>query len=250
MVELNKKTVLWALTVLIIGAFILEFFVVIMWTPQEVPEATPTPAPTQLSGTGYGQATVTGFDDDAVIECNSTQPGAADAVTKTAGVSNAFFAADGVIALKLNKSFSTREFAQVAAGINSTLSQWCVPHIMRGAFIRLEAPMAIFGKAGNATLQPRDLENYAYLVGEQAPKAFVLPGTAENDSIQIMAGVALQGGQLGSFFAQQVSLAIGIQDGEAAENQSAAGPANASGPVGANASQAENNSLQGNISTG
>ncbi len=219
---MEKKTILWLLAVLVIGAFVLEFFVVIMFTPPQQREETvptPTPGPKQFTGIGYAKAVVVGFGDDALVECNTTDSRAADALAGVEGVKNAFFAAGAVIVVKLNQSFSSEEFAGVASEMNSTLSQWCAPKIVRSAAIRLEEPLMVFDRLNNSeTIYPRDLETHAFYLGQRAPTAFVLPGVVENESIDLLARVFLQEGRVAQFLAQQVSAEAGAPG---AENESA-----------------------------
>jgi len=221
MVQINKKNILWLLTILTIGAFILEFFVVIMWAPQQQQEtASPTPAASQaFTGTGYMQATVVGFDDNMLIECNNSVSATAAALEGIKGVSRAFLASDTIIAAKLNGTFSSAEFAPIADSINSTLSRWCAPKIVRGALLKLDSPVTVFGSSANATIYPRELEAYASYAGQRAPTGFVNAGTAENESIQLVASISLQQGQVVQFFAQQVEIQAATVDMPAGQNE-------------------------------
>ena len=221
MVQINKKSILWLLTILTIGAFFLEFFVVIMWAPQQQDTtATPTPAASQtFTGTGYMQATVTGFDDNMLIECNNSASATAAALEGVNGILRAFLASDTIIAAKLNGTFSSAEFVPIADSINSTLSRWCAPKIVRGALLKIEAPLTAFGTSSNATVYPRELEAYASYAGQRAPTGFVNAGTAENESIQLVASISTQQGQVVQFFAQQVEIQAATATPQAGQNE-------------------------------
>jgi len=219
---MERKTILWILTVFVIAAFVLEFFVVIMWTPPQPGEApTPTPGPKQFAGNGYAKATVTGFGDDALVECNTTDSAAAEALSKIPGVSNAFFATTSLITVKVNQSLEDG-FLALAREMNSTLSKWCVPKILKSAFIKLDEPLVVFDRLNNSqTIYPRDLETLAFYSGRRAPTAFVFPEVGENESVMVLASVFLQEGRVVQFFAQQAQVELGAGAGNESRSNGA-----------------------------
>ncbi|MCX6767968.1 MAG: hypothetical protein NTY90_04560 [Candidatus Micrarchaeota archaeon] len=252
---MEKKTILWAFTVFIILAFMLETFIVFMWTPSSQEQgATPTPqAQANFSGTGEFSATILDFEDGLLVDCNlSDSTAAAGAVSGLPGVKQVITMGSNWLGIVLNGTLPDTEFNALLAGLNSSLSKWCIPIMWRWAFIEVETNAVFYSQLENATVYPKDINDYSSFCQytRNCHVARVYASSAKNESVTLLGTVSLTDGRLQTFDAQQLKTgpgtgAVGESEGNqsVAANQSGGNVSEAvNGPGAVNESGGANNS--------
>ncbi len=200
---MNRQTVFRWFTIGIIAAFVLELFVVVMYsgtTNQVTPTPTPTPAASvssSFTGLGAAAARVTAFGTQALIKCAGADARAEGIVARHPEFQNVLRFKD-LLQADVNASLSAEKFANASAQLEAELAPVCPGALVgRQAFIEFTSSQVnLISPSGgsNATLYARDLANYYTLAYRTLPFAYVRPATGVNDSIRVRVQASLTNG--------------------------------------------------------